>query len=33
MFAEIVPGKGGLEEDDAHPQQVGGGAAGVRLLF
>ena len=30
---ELVPGKGGLEEDDAHPQPGGGGAAGVRLIF
>ena len=30
---ELVPGKGGLEGDDARPQQGGGGAAGVRIIF
>ena len=30
---ELVPGRGGLEEDGAHPQQGGGGAAGVRIIF
>ena len=30
---ELFPGKGGLEEDDAHLQQGGGGTAGVRILF
>ena len=30
---ELVLGEGGLEEDDAHPQQGGGGAAGVWLCF
>ena len=30
---ELVPDKGGLEEDDMHTQKGGGGAAGVRLLF
>ena len=30
---ELVLGKGSLEENDAHPQQGGGSAAGVRLLF
>ena len=30
---ELVPGKGGMEEDGANLQQGGGGAAGVRLLF
>ena len=30
---ELFPGKGVLEEDDSHPQQGGGGATGVRLLF
>ena len=29
----LVPGKGGLEEDGAHPQQGGGSAVGVRILF
>ena len=29
----IVPGKGSLEEDYVNPQQGGGGAAGVRILF
>ena len=30
---ELVPGKVGMEEDDANPQQGGGSAAGVWLLF
>ena len=30
---ELVPGKGGLEEDDTNPHQGGGGAVGVQLLF
>ena len=30
---ELVPGKGGFEEDDTNPQQRGGGAAGVWFLF
>ena len=30
---EIVPGKGGLEEDGTHPQQEGGGAVIVRIVF
>ena len=30
---ELVPVKEGLEEDGAHPQQGGDGAAGVWLLF
>ena len=30
---ELFPGKVGLEEDDTHPKQVGGGAAGVRIIF
>ena len=30
---ELVPGKGGLEEDDTNPQQGGGGSAVVQLLF
>ena len=30
---ELVPGKGGLKEDGTHPQQGGGGPAGVRILF
>ena len=30
---EIVPGKGGVEEDYVNPQQGGGGTAGVRIIF
>ena len=30
---ELVLGKDGLEEDVAHPQQGGGGTAGVPLIF
>ena len=30
---ELVTGKGGLEEDDVHPQPVGDGAVGVRIIF
>ena len=30
---ELVPGAGGMEEDDANFWQGGGGAAGVRLIF
>ena len=30
---ELFLGKGGLEEYGTHPQQGGGGPAGVRLLF
>ena len=30
---KLVSGKGSLEEDDTHHQQVGGGAVGVRFLF
>ena len=30
---ELVPGKGGLEEDDTHPHQGGDGPAGVWNLF
>ena len=30
---KLFPGKGGLEEYDVNPQQVGGGAAGVRIFF
>ena len=30
---KCVSGEDGLKEDDAHPQQGGGGAAGVRHLF
>ena len=30
---ELVLGKVGLEEDDAHPQQGGGGSAGVQIVF
>ena len=29
---ELVPGEGGMEEDDQNPQQEGGGAAGVRIF-
>ena len=30
---ELLPDKGSLEENASNPQQVRGGAAGVRLLF
>ena len=30
---ELVPGKGGMEEDNMNTYQGGDGAAGVRLLF
>ena len=30
---ELVPVKGGLEEDGTHTQQGGGGAAVVRIIF
>ena len=30
---ELVLGKSSLEKDDAHPQQVGVGAAGVWIIF
>ena len=30
---ELGPGKDVVEEDFAHPQQGGGNASGVRILF
>ena len=30
---ELVPGEGGMKEDDKNPQQRGGDAADVRLIF
>ena len=30
---ELVPGEGGMEEDDANPQKGGGRSMGVRIIF